>query len=264
MMDPMGIRRAVLELIVRQSLHEMKGDPRRGIRNLVDLGREVSGGRIQDRFLNMIQQTLKGENSPYYDMVQRIVNQADLKRLLKFGVNLGWNSLTQGTKCIRTLEEKKGCHIPWSLIFHMEAGKDSLEYETYFRVIREGMAAGIYNYVIFAADIRSVHMAVRLAADSQECAFWLLLPEAFFAEGQAEELIRCANILPGIYGQGSELEEGACQLRRRKIPYFIYRCYTNQEDVEEIVSTMGRRNGSIRRAGDCADFRWQAAFGRLY
>lgn len=100
------------ESIVRRSFFEIKKDPKRAIRKLVDIGQETAGGRLQQKFMAMAQQLLKKDDSPYYLLIQNTIKQVDEERLLTFGMNLGWNSFTQGAKQIRSNEEKLGFNIP--------------------------------------------------------------------------------------------------------------------------------------------------------
>ena len=102
------MNRSMAEAIVRRSLYGIQTDPKRTIRNLVDLGRETASGPLQQKFLGIAQQMLRQKDSPYYALVQDTVRRVDAERLMAFGMNLGWNSLTQGARTIRAAAARRG------------------------------------------------------------------------------------------------------------------------------------------------------------
>lgn len=110
-MNHSEMKKTMLETILRRSLLEIERDPKRGVRTLVDLGMETSGGRLQQHFLGLAQDMLKKEDSPYYTLVQNVLHFTDSQRLLTFGIDLGWNSLTQGVgrKTNATTREMTNC-----------------------------------------------------------------------------------------------------------------------------------------------------------
>ena len=232
------MNRTVAEAIVRRSFHEIQTDPKRTLRNLVDLGRETAGGQLQKKFLGMAQQVLKQEDSPYYTLIQNTIQSVDEKRLMTFGMNLGWNSLNQGAKQIRAEEARRGCNIPWSLTLHLETGGNSLSSGDYLRLILEGMELGIYSYFLFARDSACVQLAMELAYANRGCAFCLLLP----AERGEKCMGICSkagfppNMILGVDGCAAGWEEQVRLLQEARYPYLIYRTYATQEDVDEIVS----------------------------
>lgn len=114
------------EHIVRRTLFEVPRDSRRSIRNLVDLGLEVSGSRLQKRMMGVFQGMLDHEDSPYYDLILNTIHHVDHDLLTTFGVNFGWNALTAGAAHIREMEVHRGHNIPWSLTLHIAAESGSM------------------------------------------------------------------------------------------------------------------------------------------
>ncbi len=57
------MNRSMAEAIVRRSLYGIQTDPKRTIRNLVDLGRETASGPLQQKFLGIAQQMLRQKDS---------------------------------------------------------------------------------------------------------------------------------------------------------------------------------------------------------
>lgn len=232
------INRAMAEVIVRRSLHEIRKDPKRALRNLVDLGQEAAGGAGQKRFLGTVQQLLTREDSPYYTLIQNTVRFVDEEWLLTFGMNLGWDSLTRGAGQIRAEERRRGHSIPWSLTLHLEDAPGSLSGEDWHRIVREGTELGIYSYFLFPRDAASVRLSVELSGAAPGCAFFLLLPPDLEAR-QWDRLSPPAlsrNTLLGVDCRGRDWTERVRQLRERRTPYLICRAYATREDADDIVS----------------------------
>ena len=143
----------------------------------MDLGRETASGPLQQKFLGIAQQMLRQKDSalttPWCRTPSRRV---DAERLMAFGMNLGWNSLTQGARTIRAEEARRGHNIPWALTLRMARWPGSLTGGDYLRLVLEGMELGIYSYFLLPRDQPSVTRALELAAASRDCAFCLLLP----------------------------------------------------------------------------------------
>lgn len=230
------MNRTMAESIVRRRFQEIQTDPKRALRNLVDLGCETAGGQLQKEFLGIIKRILRKEDSSYYTMVQNINNSVDEDRLVTFGMNLGWNSFTQGAKKIRAEEALRGCNIPWSLTLYIEGKQISIG--DYLWLIREGTELGIYSYLIFARDGYSVQLAVDLARANRGCAFCLLLPAGF--DEECEKACFQAefppNMILGVDGCSDVLNELVRRMREEKYLYLIYRTYSTSDDVHDIIS----------------------------
>lgn len=230
------MKKTMLEGIIRRSLPEIERAPKRGVRTLVDLGLEASGGRLQQHFLETAQKMLEKKDSPYYTLVQNVLHLTDHERLMTFGIDLGWNSLTQGAKHIRELEAQQGHNIPWSLTLHMRRQADSLSSGDYLRLVLAGMELGIYSYFLFPEDSASVRMVLNLAAASRECAFCLFLPRGSRLKKGLEELSFPANVILGVDGCEPGWEDRVGLLQERKLLYLIYRYYSSPGDTEAILS----------------------------
>ena len=228
--------RTMVETILRRALDEIQENPKRAVRKLVDLGMETSGGDLQKSFMGTAQQMLLNEKSPYYDLVLNTIKWVDRERILTFGINLGWNSLTEGAARIRELEARQGHNIPWSMTFHMADGPDTLTGGDYIRLVLEGMELGICSYFLMPEDAASVQNALNLAAACRDCAFFLWVPEGYDWEGGWSGLTLHRNLILGVdYGEAG-WEKRAGRLRAEKCLYFLYRRYSSEEDTAQITS----------------------------
>ena len=66
-------KRISIENIVHKAFMDIEEDPRRGLRNLVDLGVNFAKGRFQKPFLRTIQNMLEDEDSAYYTLLEQLL-----------------------------------------------------------------------------------------------------------------------------------------------------------------------------------------------
>lgn len=228
--------RAMTQAIVSKSISEIRKDPERAIRKLVDIGQETAGGRLQQKFMEMAHQMLKMEHSPYYTLVRNIVAQVDEERLLTFGMNLGWDSLTQGAKQIRRNEAALGFNIPWSLTIHLAQTEDSPSIQDYLRLIFEGVKLGINSFFLLPEDEASTCCALELIEAYHGCAFCLLIPAICNAAKLLKTTPAGKNSIVGVNSAAVGWAYQVDFLRAEKYPYLIWRTYGTQEDVRDILS----------------------------
>ena len=103
-MDRDILTRTITESVVDRCIREIEEDPKRSVRKLVDLGRQLARGRFQRQYLDLTQKMLEDEESPYYTLVRNVVRKADHDAIKTFGINLGLGSWTNGARIIRALE----------------------------------------------------------------------------------------------------------------------------------------------------------------
>lgn len=225
----------MVENIVRRALYGVRSDPKRTIRNLVDLGLETSGGALHKRFMADAQNLLRREDSPYYDMVVQTVRHVDEERLLTFGLNLGWDGLTVGARRIRELEAQRGHNIPWSLTLHMATG-GKLSTGDYLQLVQDGASLGIGTYFLMPADTDAVDMALDLALLSRGCAFFLFLPPGYPVETALKRLLLPRNLMLCLDCETSGWQRQAELLRDNHLLYGLWRPYATHDESIEITS----------------------------
>ena len=139
----------LIETVVANKLKDMKKYPGRAARNLIDLGLLFSNGNFQNAFFSSAQTMLQNEDSPYYKLIDNVVNNVDNQRLLTFGMNLGYNSFKYGSKVIRKNEKKLNCFIPWEITLHIDDFSFKNNNQRYDKLISDGEKLGIYSWVLF-------------------------------------------------------------------------------------------------------------------
>ena len=144
-----SMSRFITGSVVKRTLKDIKDNPERSIRNLVDMALQFSGGRFQQDFFTTAQTMLQNENSAYYRLVRDIVSHADTDRLYTFGMNLGYNGCTAGAQRIRENEKKLECNIPWTVAIQMDSEHFEEKEKQYQITIQAGEKLGIYVWMLF-------------------------------------------------------------------------------------------------------------------
>lgn len=220
--------RIIIETMVRKAIKDIQESPKRSMRNLVDMALNFSNGRFQQRFFSVTQTMLKNENSPYYELAQNVVNHVDTDRLVRFGVNLGYNSCTRGAKTIREIEEKQGYHVPWMLTLHINTENWQSHAERYQSIIGQCEELGIYTWQLFAD--RHPACALSLVAEHPDSAFIVYCRHNEVTEQFLDEVCELDNLMLAV--RYEESAEDFCQiLRDRGILYSIYYAYSADDTV---------------------------------
>ena len=141
-----SMSRIIIETTVRQTLKGLKENPKRSIRNLVDMSLHFSEGRFQSHFFQTARTMLEHEDSAYYSLVEHSTSHIETEHLVKFGMNLGYNSCTWGAQRIRRNEQRLGFNIPWTVLFQMDDLQCLDHLFEYDSAITEGEQLGIYTW----------------------------------------------------------------------------------------------------------------------
>lgn len=166
-----NMKQALVGTVVKNALKNMKDNPDRGIRNLVDMTLQFSEGRFRRQFFSAAQTMLQNENSAYYELVRNIITYTDTERLYTFCMNLGYNGCTMGAGRIRKNEEALGFNIPWTIAVRIGDHTPENGERSCYTVIQEGQNLGVYVWMLFSAG----HMqeALDLARANPDSAFFL-------------------------------------------------------------------------------------------
>lgn len=227
-----NISRILIEAVVKSTLKEIEDSPERSIRKLVDMALNFSKGRFKSDFFGMVQRMLENENSPYYDLIRDVVTHVDHERILKFGMNVGFNSCTEGAKIIRKNENALGFNIPWSVYLHLNRQGILEETGRYSRILTQGEKLGIYTWML-AADGPLAEI-FPLMKEHKDCAFVLVCEPESITEDFLESAAQVRNMVPVV--RYEEDRTGVFDLLREKnYLYGVWRFYGDQ-DVKDIVS----------------------------
>jgi len=206
-MDNQPVIKAAIQSAVSKGIRDIRRDPNRSIRKLVDLGMQFGKGRNQKSFFTDAQSVLKNSNSVYYALVTSLIRNVDPQTLETFGINIGYMSWTMGAKMIRAYEKERGVNVPWAILLrcNMPAAKP-LDLS---RLVAEGQALGIFAYFLFVGS-QTERLADMLATVAQchTC--------AFFPDGGGRRDQRPA----GRAGYGAAKRHVSAKGRRSGIPRY--------------------------------------------
>ncbi len=219
--------------VVKNALKNIKEDPERCVRNLVDMALQFSAGRFQKRFFSAAQTMLQNENSGYYDLIRHSIVNADIDRLYTFGMNLGYNGCTVGADRIRKNEETLSCRIPWTIVLQLDPEQYSKHEHEYHTLICDGEDLGIYTWMIFAQQ--QPETALSLAAAHPDSAFVLFCEPEEMTSAFLDQALELQNLMLAVRYE-EENSDGICaSLRDMGLLYSVWYQY-GSSDAAQIVS----------------------------
>lgn len=232
-----NMSRILIETTVRQTLKGITENPKRSIRNLVDMALHFSEGRFQSRFFQTAHTMLEHEESAYYTLIEDAVNHIETEHLVKFGMNLGYNSCTWGAQRIRANEKCLGFNIPWTVLFQMDPVRSPDRLSQYDRVIQDGEQLGIYCWMLLShSDPLALFPLMEQHPDS---AFFLFCRPEDLTAAAVDEMASILHLMPVVRwddSAGDACAGDACGLlRSARLPYSVY-CPYSQADVPTILS----------------------------
>lgn len=220
------VTKKLIETTIHRSLKNIGDNPERAIRNLVDLGLQFSNGRFQKQFFAQAQKMLQNPQSAYYTLTENLVANTRHDLLTTFGLNIGYNSCTKGAKRIRSIEAEKNIEIPWALSLLLNSDKLAEEPDFYPDLLRQGMALGIYTYLLFA-DTRPED-ALLLAEEAPDCAFILFLRGADLTPSFFSRMASLNNTMLSLYADDDTIS--ACELLRDSGLLYAVHYHYHEED----------------------------------
>ena len=227
-----SLSRILIETTVRQTLKGLQENPKRSIRNVVDMALQFSEGRFQSRFFETAQELLKNEGSAYYTLVQDAASHIETEHLVKFGMNLGYNSCTWGARNIRLHEKQMGCNIPWTVLFQIDQASYPEHLAQYHSAIEEGEGLGIFSWILVTQEDPAPLLP--LVREHSDSAFFLLCQPEFVTEAFLDAASRIHHLMLAVdFRPGAG--DACALLRRAALPYAVYYSYA-QESVEGLVS----------------------------
>lgn len=181
-----------------KGLNRIIENPEREIRNLVDLGKDFSKGKNQQNFFTMAVEELERDDSIYYKLAERVIRSTDPQVMLDFGMNLGYNGWTHGTKLIRHTIEENGFIVPWILLIEL-GSQTILDPDLITDLVHQGKKIGIYSYAFFVdKDYPGFDDLFTVFEREKECAFFLFMHPAHVNETVAVRLLETRTIFACI------------------------------------------------------------------
>lgn len=224
----------MIEGAVNLVLKKVESDPKRSIRNLIELAVNNSHGRFQRSFFEIAQRMLKNEDSAYYTLAERAIAEIDHNILKKFGINLGYNGCTCGAEKIRRNEAARGFNIPWAIYIDTNGADDKFA-DTVSKIITEGMELGVYVYIVFGE--LSLDQSMReFYRRFDECAFIAACDARSISESLPDDFDEIHNVTFSVSSEDTAQLENACEILRQGHRLYGVYAYYNDDCAKDILT----------------------------
>lgn len=190
----------LIEIAVDKGIRDIRGNSRRGIRNLVDLGSHLTQGRLQQDFFHIIQHMLADDYSHLYEFIENVIKHVDHQVLKNVAVKLGYTCGTYGYQQIQKYEQKHGYKVPRILAFDLHRDyPDVLTQSEISGLLAYGESLGIYSGT-FLMNGDQQHMAdlVQGLTKHRDGIYFLFAPPEAVNPGIAQMVVDSKNIVPVI------------------------------------------------------------------
>ena len=219
----------LVKTLVSKAIRDIKTDPERTVRNLVDMALQFSDSRFQHQFFSIASKILADEHSGYYALVADTLTKINEEALLTVSMNLGYNGLYSGSKYIRIHEAADGYNIPWTVALSIRSGKNL---DRIHDIIEQGEGLGIRTWHLFPN--KSISDCLTTAAEHPNSAFICFCDSGELDRNVLELAAEIRNaILLVPYDKHADVACGL--LREEGIFYGLYYNYKD-EDAEVIES----------------------------
>lgn len=230
--------RTFISAAVDKGFKDIERDPKRSVRQLVDLGTFFAKGRFQRYFFDIFGEMLRNERSSYYKWIHDLVVYANQKQLKTFGMNLAYNSWTVGAKKVRALEKTAGHNVPWTIVFRMDTG-GTLTVDMLDDVIRQGVAMGISCYIFFCSQDYSPLKLVPVLKKYRNCAFILFVEGCHVTAELSRAMLEVKNTLTCIHWDSTHFLNEAAFMQQSKCFYAAWcdydSCFSRETYEEQIL-----------------------------
>ncbi|HOQ09247.1 MAG TPA: hypothetical protein PLG09_03895 [Syntrophomonadaceae bacterium] len=190
----------LIETAVDKGIRDIRGDTRRGIRNLVDLASHLTQGLLLQHFFQIVQRMLADNNSSLYEFTSNVIEHVDHQVLKNVAVKLVYTCCTYGYQQMQKCEQEHGHLVPRTLVFDFrEEYPDSLTQEEISQLISDGETIGIYCGVfLMNGDQQRVTDLVEGLAQHKDGVYFLLAPPEAISPSIAQMVVNSKNIVPVI------------------------------------------------------------------
>ncbi len=197
--------RQTINIAVSKAMEDMKGNTKRSIRNLIDLGLLFSLSENQNWFFNAAKKVVANPRNPYNALVTRMIANVDNETIKKVGLNLGYSSLTYGANKLRKRQAAIDCQLPWLLIFDISGSRPDV-FSRLEKLVYEGQELGIYSYILCPHEADDIVALCRIAKQFDECLFIFKISPALITDQTAKALGGIHNTAVSIQAEAADLK----------------------------------------------------------
>lgn len=232
-MNPNHLTRTKIETIVERKIEEMTEDPIPVLRELLKFSRHFSHSRFQTPVCSLIQYLLANEDSQYYALIQQLLSNTSHATIKNIGINLGYNSWTQGAQSIRAASQKSGYSIPWNIIFRWNPSDPSLmSLKNIHELIQEANRIGVFSFCIRQEISDSSYSDIfRLFSAHPDSTFFWFLPDMALSDSYLTAIPECENMIPLFNSQSPHIYDITCYLHKKNALYGISHTYNHSDQI---------------------------------
>ncbi len=229
------LARQAIGIAVDKALEDMKGNARRSIRNLVDLGALFSQSENQKWFFATAKKVIDSPKNPYRALVSRAVRDIDGDTIRRLGLNLGYNALVHGAKRLRRRQDAPDARLPWLLDMTARGASAGPRLDA---CLTEGQEMGIYAYALRPDGAEALNATLDLAQKHGDCFLALRLPSELLEGDAPERIARAHNVAVAVeLPRGPGQAEGAFRRLAENRCLFGFLLTYGDEDVRSVTSS---------------------------
>ena len=233
------LMRQTINIAVSKAMEDMKGNTRRSIRNLIDLGLLFSKSETQKWFFTAARKVIANPRNPYNSLVKRILSDIDNETIKKVGLNLGYSSLIYGAKKLKKKQKDLGFTLPWFLIFDISESYSVFFYQMK-HFIRQGKELGIYSYILCPHEKDDIPFICEIAKQFTECQFVLKVPSGIILEQTAKALGEIHNVMVSVQvgnmGFGCESDVNAFRLLKQNRCLYGFHVSYSEDTIKQVTT----------------------------
>jgi len=234
------LKRSAVTIAVSKALDSMKSDTKRSSRNLLDLGLLFSKDPQQRLFFEKARQVLNEPKNTYYQLIRSMIDNVNPETIKTVGINLGFNSLTYGTKQLQKMQASLGHYLPWMLAF-LDLNQSQDFFNRISTYITQAQELGIFCYLFIINNYDSLYKFITIAQQQLDCAFLLNTTGRLVNTESATLLSKLNNVVISLaldeklFFENS-IEQALRLLHGKKCLYGVHLNY-NQENYSKVLNT---------------------------
>lgn len=229
-MNKTDVTRALIEMLVSKSIKDVATDPHRSIRNLVEMGQIFSTGASQRDFFDACSTMLENEDSAYYTMLEDAVAYIAPDKIIKLGINIGYNGCTLGVKKMRDYEAETGIRLPWLVYFSVSGNEGDLTVSRIDEIISQAHDSGTCTFILKVGP-GMIPAVIPIIKKYSDAGFILLVRPDELSDSDINELKEIDNVLVSLETAPEEQEDAlfarCAKLHYWKCPYAVYMFYND-------------------------------------
>lgn len=197
--------RQTINIAISKAMEDMKGNTRRSIRNLIDLGLLFSTSENQKWFFNAAKKVITNSKNPYNALTARVIADIDHETVKNVGLNLGYSSLTYGANKLRNRQDKVDFPFPWLVSFDISESRLDV-FSLIEKLIQEGRELGIYSYILCPHKADDITCLCKIAKRYHECLFMFKISSDLITDQTAKGLSEIHNATVSLQADAADVE----------------------------------------------------------